>query len=272
VVAGTLIADKAKELNLPAVVSSPFFTPLVLATWTPIMSKLTQARVASKTADGVSMIDVAGLRKLMDAKKRWSDLPGDAFASQKSILVSTTDPAKSNSAASYLGLLAAVASGGEAPDSEARATAVAEQLAHVFSRQGYKESYVNGAFEDYVAIGIGKSALAFVYEAQMISYAAKNKGLQQDMVMAYPNPGIFSKMVCVSVKAETKRFCDLLSTDPTLQKVAVRFGFRSTMQEEFMASAKSAGLIVPARIENLVDMPSHNVMMAMLAVIQKEGK
>jgi hypothetical protein len=272
VVAGSQIADVAKAKGISPVVSSPFFTPLVFATWAPVIERLKGSRIASADAEGIVKINTAALLKVMNDKKRWSELPGTGFSSPRSVLVSTTDPLKSNSAATYLAMMAAVSNGGEAPQTLAEGERLASALAHLFLRQGYKESYVNGAFEDYIGIGMGKSPIAFVYESQMLTFAAQNNGIQKEMALAYPDPGIFSKIICIEVQPETKRLCDTLASDADMQEAATRYGFRSGPPEPFALKAKALGLSIPARINNLVDPPAHSVMISMINTIKKLGE
>ena len=52
---------------------------------------------------------------------------------------------------------------------------LAQKLAELFQRQGFQENYVNGAFDDYLSIGMGKTPLAFIYESQMLAQALKGE-------------------------------------------------------------------------------------------------
>ena len=57
---------------------------------------------------------------------------------------------------------------------------LALQLTELFKRQGYQENYVDGNFDDYVSIGIGKTPMAFLYEFQIVRHALQKKGTKVD--------------------------------------------------------------------------------------------
>jgi hypothetical protein len=190
VVAANQIADAARKANLAATQSSPLFTPMVIASWEPIAKILVANGIAKPLSPKVYGVDMAKLTELMLAKKRWKDLKeASSYDVSRSVLVSTTDMRRSNSAAMYLALTSHALAGDVVTD-RAAAQKSALKLAELFKRQGYQENYVNGNFDDYVAIGIGKTPMAFIYENQLVSYALAKKGVGADMVLLYPQPTI----------------------------------------------------------------------------------
>lgn len=107
-------------------------------------------------------VDIVKLTDAMLAKKRWKDLKAaEGYDVSRGVLVSTTDVRRSNSAAMYLALTS-YAKNGDVVTDRATAEPLTRQLAELFKRQGYQENYVNGNFDDYVAIGIGKTPMAFI--------------------------------------------------------------------------------------------------------------
>ena len=138
----------------------------------------------------------------------------------------STDVRRSNSAAMYLALTSYAANGDVLTD-RATARALAARLAELFKRQGYQENYVDGNFDDYVAIGIGKTPMAFIYENQLVRYALTKKGVAQDMVLLYPQPTIVNKVVFVAMNERAKALADALANDAELQGIAVEYGFKS---------------------------------------------
>jgi hypothetical protein len=68
---------------------------------------------------------------------------------------------------------------GDIVTDRATAQTVALKLAELFKRQGYQENYVDGNFDDYVAIGIGKTPMAFIYENQLVKHALGQEGRGQ---------------------------------------------------------------------------------------------
>lgn len=278
IVAANQISDAAKKVNINTVSYSPFYTPMVMASWVPIAKILTANKIAkplgpSSESTKIYGLDLQQLTDLMLAKKRWKDLPGSsAYDVSRSILVSTTDVRKSNSAAMYLALSSFAINKSELVTDKATARQVALKVSELFKRQGYQENYVNGNFDDYVSIGMGKTPLAFIYENQMVSYAISKKGIGADMVLMYPTPTIFNKVVFVAGNDKAKILGELLANDPQLQKIGIEYGFRGSDAAAFAAEAKKAGLTVNERIVEVVDPPSYEVMAEMIEVITQEMK
>jgi hypothetical protein len=214
---------------------------------------------------------MAKLVAVMLERKRWKDLQASqAYDVGRSVLVSTTDVRRSNSAAMYLALVSHAINGGDVVSDRAAAQKVGRRAAELFKRQGYQENYVNGNFDDYVSIGIGKTPLAFIYENQMVSYALAKKGVGADMVLLYPQPTIFNKVVFLATNEKSKGLGEALSTDPVLQQLAVDYGFRIGDAAYFARVAKGAGLAVEERVSQVIDPPSYEIMAEMIDVVAAE--
>ena len=280
VVAANQITDAARKANINTSQSSPFFTPMVIASWTPIAKILVANGVATATGDRTYGADMTKLTTLMLAKKRWKDLQGaSGYDVTRSVLVSTTDVRRSNSAAMYLALTSQAIHGDIVTD-HATALAVSAKVAELFKRQGYQENYVNGNFDDYVSIGIGKTPMAFLYENQMVQFALNKKGgaqdtaskgaLNQEMVLMYPQPTIVNKVVLVAVSERARKLADLLSTNAELQRIAVEYGFRIADSAVFMKAVQPTGLAVEERLTQVVDPPSFEIMLEMIDAVSKE--
>jgi hypothetical protein len=270
VVAANQIVDAARKANVPATQSAPFHTPLVIASWEPIARILVANGIARPLSPKVYGLDMAKLTQAMLAKTKWKDLKGSAgYDVSRSVLVSTTDLRRSNSGALYLALTSHALTGDIVTD-RATAQATALKLAELFKRQGYQENYVDGNFDDYVAIGIGKTPMAFIYENQLVRYALTKKGVAQDMVLLYPQPTIVNKVVFVAMNERAKALADALANDAELQGIAVEYGFRIADSERFVEAVKPTGLAVEARVTQVVDPPSFEIMAEMIDVVARE--
>lgn len=270
VVAANQVADAARKAKLPAAQVSPFFTPMVIASWEPVAKILVANGLAKPLSPKVYGVNMAKLTDTMLAKKRWKDLQGAAaYDVSRSVLVSTTDLRRSNSGAMYLALTSQALTGDVVTD-KPQAQKVALKLAELFKRQGYQENYVNGNFDDYVAIGMGKTPMAFIYENQLVSYAIAKQGVGPDMVLMYPQPTIVNKVVFVSLNENAKALGEALASDAQLQSIAVEYGFRIADSERFMAAVKSTGLAVEPRLTQVVDPPSYDIMAEMIDVVSRE--
>ncbi|MBC7604391.1 MAG: hypothetical protein H7255_17245 [Ramlibacter sp.] len=271
VVAANQIADTARKSNIATGISSPFYSPMVIASWDTIAKVLAANGMASETQPKVWSVDMPKLVQTMLERKRWKDLAGSqAYDVSKSILVSTTDVRRSNSAAMYLALTSHAINGGDIVTDLDAARKVARKASELFKRQGYQENYVNGNFDDYTSIGIGKTPMAFIYEYQMVSYAMARKGVAADMVLLYPKPTIFNKVVYVAANDKAKGLGEALATDATLQKLAVEFGFRIGDAAYFAQAARGAGLAVDERITQVIDPPSYEAMAEMIDIVTAE--
>src|SRR5262249_2727587 len=80
-----------------------FSTPMVVATFRPIVAVLKRAGVIQAAADGTQVVDIARLLDLARHGTKWNELPGNTeYPARKTVLLSTTDPQDSNSAIMYL--------------------------------------------------------------------------------------------------------------------------------------------------------------------------
>lgn len=269
VVAANMIADAARKAGKNATQTSPFHTPLVVASWEPVAQILAANGMARPLGPKVYGLDMEKLTQAMLAKQRWRDLKAsNDYAVSRSVLVSTTDIRRSNSAAMYLALTSAALNGDVVSD-RATAQKYAGQLAELFKRQGFQENYVNGAFDDYLAIGMGKTPLTFIYESQMLAQAQKG-GVRPEMVLMYPQPTIINKLVLVSFNERGRLLAEQLATNKTLQAIALEQGFRTGDTAAFTATAQKAGLAVDVHMNQVIDPPGFDLMFEMIDIVSRE--
>lgn len=270
VVAANQIAEAARKANLPATQMAPFHTPMVIASWEPVAKILVANGIAKPISPKLYGLDMTQLTQLMLAKKKWKELKDSSgYDVSRSVLVSTTDLRRSNSGAMYLALTSHALQGDVVTD-RSTAQQVSLKLSELFKRQGYQENYVDGNFDDYVSIGIGKTPMAFIYENQIVKFALAKKGVANDMVLMYPQPTIVNKVVFVSMNERAKALGELLGNDAELQGIAVEYGFRIADTDRFVSTVKATGLAVEPRVTQVVDPPSFEIMAEMIDVVAKE--
>ncbi len=270
VVAAGQIIETARKLSLSATQITPFHSPTVIASWEPIARILVANDIARRLSDKVYAVDIARLTDLMLQRRKWKDLKqAQAYPVNRSVLVSTTDLRRSNSGALWLALTS-YAQNGDVVSDRATATRLAGQLAELFKRQGYQENYVNGNFDDYIAIGMGKTPMAFIYEYQLVSHALRHKGIGGDMVLMYPQPTLINKEVFIALNESSKALGELLAQDTELQALAVEHGFRIADTDRFVATVKPTGLAIEPRLTQLVDPPAHELMTDMIDTVAQE--
>lgn len=236
---------------------TPFYTPIVIASWQPIVDILAANGVAARAADGSYTLDLRALLALCADGRRWRDLAGSAaFATGKSVLVTTTDVRSSNSAAMWLALASYVLNGEQVVQDAAQLERVLPQVAPLFLRQGWQDATSADPFQDYVALGMGKTPLLLAYESQFIEFRLAHPQRASDaMVLLYPRPTLYSKHVLVPMTAAGARLGELLDTDAGLQALMHAYGFRTAGDEHGPGVWQRHGVAVPATLVDVVDPP-----------------
>jgi hypothetical protein len=257
--AGTPQAQKIKADHKAATVYVPFSTPMAIASFEPI-AKLLQTSGVTKDEGGWWSFDMAKFLDLVAKDSRWKDLPGNTdYPANKQVLITSTDVTTSNSAAMYAAIASYLANGSNVVASASQAQAVAAQVAPLFSRQGYTEQSSEAAFDDYLSIGAGKTPLVMIYESQFVAHAiAKDGSIKAGMVLMYPTPTIVSKHTLVPLNANGAKVGQLLTTDPTLQALAVQFGFRIADPDAFAKVVKAAGVATAPSLLDVVEPPTND--------------
>ena len=267
--AGVAAAEKIRRERKVTQTYDAFYTPMAVASWKPI-ARILEANGLAVNQGGVERLRLDKLLPVMEAGKRWKDLKGAAsYPVGRSVLISSTDVTKSNSAAMYLAL-ASYALNGDRVVQGGEAQALLPKLAPLFLRQGYQENSSEGPFEDYLALGMGKAPMVMVYESQFVEQAAK-KALTPDMLLMYPTPTVFTKHVLVPFSDGGRRLGEALA-DPSLQQLEVRYGFRTRDPRLFADFVKQGGLELPNSLVDVIDPPTYEVTEGLIRAIEQAGK
>ncbi|MFE2752763.1 hypothetical protein ACFXGA_12275 [Actinosynnema sp. NPDC059335] len=245
---------------------TPFQSPMAVATFEPIVRLLEAAGVVTKGAGDYQVLDVAKYLELTGAGTRWDQLPGNtAYPARKNVLVTTTNPGESNSAAMYLSVVSFVANGNTVVATPEQEAAVLPRVARLFRDQGYTQNSTEGPFEDYLAAGMGKTPLALIYESQYLDRVMRGDGsIRPDMRLLYLAPTVYSKHTLVPLSDRGDRVGRLLSTDPELAKLAATFGFRTSDPRVF---AEVVGDKAPAELVDAVEPPSFETLERLLDAV-----
>ncbi|MEU4522139.1 hypothetical protein AB0F52_25895 [Amycolatopsis sp. NPDC024027] len=263
-------AQKIQRDRKVTTVYTPFQSPMAVASFEPIVSLLRAGGVVHKGAGDYDVLDIAKYLDLAKAGTRWDQLPGNtAYPARKNVLVTTTDPRESNSAAMYLSIVSFVANGNavvSTPDQEAK---VLPSVAKLFLVQGYTQNSTEGPFEDYLSAGMGKTPLALIYESQFVGRVLSGDGsIRPDMRMLYTAPTVYSKHTLVPLTGDGDKVGQLLATDPELGKLAATFGFRTTDPKLFAEVAAPAH--PPADLVDAVEPPSFETLERLLDAVGKQ--
>jgi hypothetical protein len=243
---------------------SPFYSPMALATWKPVLEQLAKIGVAAQDSAGVWSVDVAKYLEVVRKGTRWSDIPGNtAYPSKRSILIGSTDINTSNSAAMYMDIASYVLNEDNVVSTAAAEKQVLPELAQLFVKQGFTASSSAEPFSDYLSQGMGARPLVNIYEAQFVQSLvdAEGKGgtpMPADATLAYLSPTVFSKHVVVPLTAKGDQVGKLLSTDKELARLAAEHGFR-TNGSEFAGVVEDKKLSgIQASIVNIAETPSYD--------------
>jgi hypothetical protein len=215
------------------------------------------------------------MEKLMAASvagQRWSDFAAaevNGYDVNKTVLISSTDIRTSNSAAMYLSLASYVLNDDNIVQT-GDMDRIVPQVAQLFLGQGFQASSSQTPFEDYRIMGIGRSPMVMIYEAQFLYQASQPDGLQPDMVLMYPEPTVFTKHVLVSLNEKGEQLGEALTTDPELQQLAIEHGFRNNNTAYFQEFIDRYQLKIPMTLVSVIDPPSYEVIESMIQRIEAQ--
>jgi len=268
--AGIHAAEKIKRESNIRTSFQPFFTPMVIASWRPIADILIKNQIVKKRDNVFYITDMAKLFQLIINKTRWKELKGsDKYPANKTVLITTTDIRKSNSAAMYLAIASYVLNNNNIVQNDNQAKAIINQLASLFMRQGFTENSSAVPFQDYLVMGPGKTPMVMIYESQFLHEAAKvDSAINDDMVLLYPEPTLFTKHVLVPFNDKGTRLGEALKNDETLQKIATEYGLRTDNIKLFKNFIKTSKLSVPSSLVNVIDAPTFEVLENMIQMIE----
>ncbi len=294
-------AEKIRRTRPGAKSYDVFYSPMAVASWKPIAQILVDNGIA-KDAGGYYTLDMNAYLKLVADGTRWNELKNNtSYPATKSLLISSTDVRESNSAAMYLALASYVANNLNVVESDAEVQNLSPLLDALFLKQGFTGYSSEEPFNDYLMMGPGKAPLVMIFESQWIAQAAGTassavapevgglssifgrndaqpqdsntvgaSGLNSQMVLMYPDPNIYSKSVLVALSPNGERLGQLLQNDPTLQHLAVEYGFRTNDLAYFKQFTQSHGVKVADTLVNVIDPPSYDYLEKMIQQITQQ--
>ncbi|MFD3926362.1 hypothetical protein [Streptomyces sp. NPDC058614] len=274
----------------------PFVTPLVLGTFRGYAETLEKRGVATAQpapgGDGETLyynLDMAKFLKLIEDEETWNSIgfkvPGGRSNSGR-VLVRTSSVCESNSAGTYLSILAFVKNGNEAPggddpkdgskgqDAESAAEdpvlELAQQVKPLINLQGMaSDEQADSYFSD---LGESIAPVTLIYEhqylAHQLGYEEKRGKQDTRRVLLYPTPYALTEPQLISLTEKGDKLSDLMETDPELRDRAIELGFRVRFSgaegtsDELNAYLKAHEIQVPAPNpdQTKVDAPDLNVL------------
>lgn len=264
-------AEKIQRTKQVTRVYSPFYSPMAVATFAPVVHLLAGQGMVRRAPQGQWLLDMPAYLAAAEQGLRWEQLPNNtAYPARRNVLITTTHPRDSNSAAMYAAVISYVLNGQNVVRDQAQLAKVQDRVARLFLDQGYLESSTEGPWETYLASGLNAAPMVWVYEAQFVGRQLRGDGsIRGDMALVYPSPTVLSKHTLVPLTERGDRIGRLLSEDPALQRLAARHGFRTA---SFQQVAMEKQIAVPQTLTDVVDPPAFEVQEAMLDTIAARYK
>jgi hypothetical protein len=270
---GVPAAEKIKAVTGAKQTVATFYTPMVIASWKPLLPILEANALVQKRGEHWFLLDMNKLMQLMQAGTRWRDLKNNsAFSVSKSLLVLTTDVRKSNSAAQYLALTSWIANSGNVVTTDDEIEKLMPGLLPLFLKQGYQENTSSGPFENYLAMGMGAVPLVMIYESQFFEAALRDGSLNQDMVLLYPEPTVYSKRIIVPFNTRGEKLAQVLSTHPELQRIAAEYGMRGGDSKLLNDALAAKNLPAAPALNDVVEAPTFEMLEKMIVRIESQLK
>ncbi|MFI6040371.1 three-helix bundle dimerization domain-containing protein [Nocardia sp. NPDC051321] len=245
----------------------PFSSPMAIATFKPIADLLAKSGVVHQGP--VPTFDMAPYLRMVGNNTRWDQL-GDntAYSVRKNVLISTTDPRSSNSAAMYLAIAGYVANNNTIVQGTSAEQDVIPTVSRLFVGQGYTQNSSEGPFDAYLAAGMGPTPLVWIYESQFVDATVRGQ-VKPDMTLLYPSPTILSRHTLVPLGEEGDRIGRLLSTDPDLQRLAAEHGFRTGDATQFAKVTTEHNIPVASDLIDVITTPTFDTLERLLDGVGK---
>jgi hypothetical protein len=271
--ASSVLAQLARRNGLPVRRDDIVFnSPLVLYSWSPVAEALEKAGFVARRDNAFYVVRMAELMEAIVRRLTWKDLGVPDLYGR--VIITTTDPVKSNSGFSFAALLANLFAGDIATvDTVARD---GDRIAGIFERMGYKEASSGTHWNSYLTEGMGGKPLVAAYESQLVEYILSNperwaalKSARIRPVMLYPTPTVTSAHPIVSLAAAADPLVSAL-TDPDLQELAwSEHGFRGKLGGIGRGGPQVEGLALT--ITSLAPMPDATTMLALMQRLGTPG-
>ncbi|MEV4342110.1 hypothetical protein [Streptomyces sp. NPDC049590] len=236
--AADLIYVRRQEGGLYSKDFHPFDSPVVLATFAPYAKALTARHTAEpeKAPAGEPKlyytVDMASFLALRNTKWDALGLQKYGFRNDGKILAQTSDICESNSADSYLSLVAFTLNNESVPSTE-RVPSLAPAMKQILG-QG---SPSHDLYSSYISSnGSRQSPVAVLYEHQFLAYQmayrAAHGHVDDQRVVLYPKTQLLSEPHYIALNHQADRLGELLESDPELLRRETELGYQLRSSED----------------------------------------
>jgi hypothetical protein len=238
-----------------------FNSPIVLYSWDIVTDALIKAGIVQHKEGVNYIVDLPKLLTLIKDKKQWKEIGLTQLYG--SMIIRTTDPAKSNSGNMFAALAANTINNGDVVTVDT-VGGVLPQVKDLYARLGYMEASSSDLFDKFLQQGVGAYPMIVGYENQLVEYSLQHKEylplLKSKVRILYPAPTVWASHPFIALNDKGKKLLAALKT-PEIQKLAwEEHGFRSGLMgvENDLSVLEVVGL--PKSIDAVMPMPSAAVM------------
>ena len=255
-----------QDVGAPLADALIFNSPIVLYSWAEVADALTAGGLVEFDGAGYQAQLAPLLQAVIDGRT-WESFGVDTLFGR--LVVTSTDPLRSNSGNMYAGLVAATLAGG-VPDRSALER-IEPDLLTVFRVQGQMEHSTGTLFERFLELGVGRFPLIVGYESQYIEFAREHPAqwpqLRDRLRLVYPVPTVWSSHPVIALTDAGVELTKALQDD-RLQEIAWRrHGFRSGGLNVANDPAELGLERVARDVTRIVQMPRPQVMFAIMDAI-----
>lgn len=265
------VSEKVKATFKNSQAYNVFYSPMVVATWTPIVNILRDNQMIKKSGT-YETFDLDNYLQYVQKGTRWKELKNNQdYAVNKVVLVSSSDARYSGSAKMYVALNSYILNDSNVVATQQDVDKVMPTLKKIVQAQGNRESSSTNMTSDYVSIGRGKVPMMFSYESEFLSIAQQNPDLiKKGAFMLYPSPTIYSKHVMVVLNPAADPIVNLMKKNPELQKLASEYGFRIEGDNGIVQHAKSLGVNIPDTVVDVIDPPNYDILDILTSQVEEK--
>jgi hypothetical protein len=252
-------AQALQQRRQVSTVYSPFSSPLAVATFSPIVDLLAAQGMVRRAPAGYWVLDLKAYLDAAAKGLRWDQIPGNvAYPAPRAVLLTTTAPDRSNSAAMYAAIVNHLLGD-------------PGRVAALFADQGALESSTEAPFDSYISRGLSYSPLVLVYEAQYVGQAYAGQ-LPPDRVLIYLSPTVRSVHTLVPFDRRGDQVGRLLTTDHELIRLAAAHGFRTADRTVFapvLAKVSTGGAALPDTVDDVIEAPPFEALDSLLRTVEQ---
>jgi hypothetical protein len=229
----------------------PFRSPMVVTTFKDAAQPLARAGIAQQHA-GWWTIDVSRYLDLVRRHVRWNQLPGNAHSNEDSLVLIRSPGIATSEGTMYAALASSVANNGTVVGDHVHVDKIVNAVSPLFLAQGSAPT--------------NTAPMVWTNEARFVAQAVTPNGtMHPDRVLMYPTPDVVADHTLLPFTTTGREIGRLLTTDGTLQRLAVARGFRpATASAALVAFARQNGVDVPATLPRTIPLPTYDNLRALV--------